>query len=754
MYFPVQKKGDKFDSIVFPAASKFKMMIKKIILLASLSGYLIPLQAQEKKITPGMKITRSVKISRQLYRLNAPESITEGLIVIEGDNITVDFNQAVLQGSNTKKKPNEFWGVAVYIKPGKNITLKNLQAKGYKIALFAKNVTHLSIENCDFSYNYRQQLNSTQEKEDIADWLSYHQNEKDEWLRYGAALYLRACDSFTITKTRVTGGQNALLMTDCHQGKIYYNDFSFNSGLGIGMYRCSQNMIAYNKINFNVRGYSHGVYNRGQDSAGILVYEQSNNNYFFKNSVTHSGDGFFLWAGQSTMDTGQGGCNDNIVVGNDFSYAPTNGIEATFSRNVFVNNRVYECDHGVWGGYSYQTVIEGNQFRNNRIAIAIEHGQENKIQHNIFFQNEEAIRLWGRKEQPANWGYAKYRDTRSRDYRITNNNFNGNKLVMNLSRTENLQVANNIFSNNDRLFRSDSTVINLDTSFLPKNFLQIPVTDSLPLISEIDPDWDPFQGNGRLAGRNNILITEWGPYDFRSPIIWNTNPTDTSETMYFDLIGPQGKWKIKNYKGVKDISASQGVFPASLTATRLSGSRTDIRIELEYTGSAITTPMGQHLPAGKTYRFSYQKFFQPIAFHVAWYAYDFTEHDPLLTGQLLPPNKTLKPIKTEKATKLDYAWWGGIKNEEGDHLQFVTTATGVADFEKGTYELGITWDDAVRIYIDNKRVIDEWNPSLYKFDESPHKTVKLFLEGRHTLKVEHVELGGFATLSLKLKKLN
>ena len=31
---------------------------------------------------------------------------------------------------------------------------------------------------------------------------------------------------------------------------------------------------------------------------------------------------FFLWAGQTTMDTGEGGCNDNTLIdGNDFSYA-------------------------------------------------------------------------------------------------------------------------------------------------------------------------------------------------------------------------------------------------------------------------------------------------------------------------------------------------------------------------------------------------------------------------------------------------
>jgi len=55
--------------------------------------------------------------------------------------------------------------------------------------------------------------------------------------------------------------------------------------------------------------------------------------------------------------------------------------------------------------------------------------------------------------------------------------------------------------------------------------------------------------------------------------------------------------------------------------------------------------------------------------------------------------------------------------------------------------------------VDGKLVINEWDPSLYKFDESPHKTIKLALDGKHDFTVEHVEIGGFATLSLKIKKL-
>ena len=81
-------------------------------------------------------------------------------------------------------------------------------------------------------------------------------------------------------------------------------------------------------------------------------------------------------------------------------------------------------------------------------------------------------------------------------------------------------------------------------------------------------------------------------------------------------------------------------------------------------------------------------------------------------------------------------------------------AEGEAVIEKGEYELGITWDDAVRVYVDGKLLINEWNPSLYKFDESPHKKIRINLGGKHSFLVEHVELGGFACLNLKLKKIN
>ncbi len=114
----------------------------------------------------------------------------------------------------------------------------------------------------------------------------------------------------------------------------------------------------------------------------------------------------------------------------------------------------------------------------------------------------------------------------------------------------------------------------------------------------------------------------------------------------------------------------------------------------------------------------------------------------------------MAPIKTEKVKKLEYAWWGGLKAGDEKYKQFITVAEATAVFPKGVYELSVTWDDAVRIYVDGKLIINEWNPSKYKFDESPNKKIKLDLGGTQQFRLEHVELGGFSTLNLKLKRLN
>jgi len=701
------------------------------------------------EIKAGMVINRSVIIKKSTYLINNTLPANQALVTIEGSNITVDFNNCIIRGSNDKEWPNEFYGLAIRVK-GDHITLKNAFIHGYKVAILASGCKDLVIENCDASYNYRQHLQSNWQREDVSDWMSYHHNEKDEWLRYGAGIYLTDCTQARVRNNRITGGQCALMMVRCNDGIITDNDFSFNSAIGIGMYRSSRNQVINNRLDFNVRGYSDGIYNRGQDSAGILVFEQCNENTFAYNSVTHGGDGFFLWAGQSTMDSGEGGCNDNLLFANDFSYAPTNGIELTFSRNRVSFNQVRECDHGIWGGYSFNTDIINNEFTGNRIAIAIEHGQNNTISFNQFSKNREGIRLWANRKQPPDWIYAQKRDTRSMNYVIDHNSFYDEALAINIKLTEKATGRMNGLTRVGQFTRTDTSAsgIAIDSGYEPGFlFPENNARERALLASEFADKKLPGKSDSTLKGRKHIRITEWGPYDYRYPILF-LKKIDSNRVAHFDVLGPKGKWKITGSTGFEHISRNEGVFPATITA-KMNGP--DRLIAMEFRGEAFTDAFGKKQPAQTPFTFSFRNFEPEADWNVSFYAWD-SLHNPNKDYAGFKQLFNQPPLKSEQKQKLDYTWWGNIgKGLPAD--SFATLATATMELKPGKYRLGVTADDLVRVYIDGKPVIDFWDAALYKYDEDAHHSVIIELGGKHDFRIEHVENGGYATLMFYLMPL-
>jgi parallel beta-helix repeat protein len=725
-------------------------LVKWTLCLLLLQGNLV---SQSQSITSGLQISSSVKFAKAVYKLNTDSSQNAAVVEIRGNNLVVDFNNALMDGNLKNTTPEQFYGTAIRIVSGKNIVIKNLRARGYKIVLSAVGIKGLVIQNCDFSYNYRQRLYSTQRKEDLSDWMSYHHNENDEWMRYGAAIYLRNCNNAVISDNVVMGGQCALMLTACDSARVTNNNFSFNSGLGIGMYRSSNNQVLRNRLDYNVRGHSEGVYNRGQDAAAILVFEQCHKNLFALNSATHSGDGFFLWAGQTTMDSGKGGCNDNIILQNDFSYAPTNGVEVTFSRNVISGNKLTGCDNGIWAGYSYQSQFRGNDIIGCNTGIAIEHGQDNYITLNLFGKNKTAVKLWGRASQPADWGYARTRDTRSRDYTIAQNAFVGNRLVFDLARTRGLKGDDNDTFQNRQLLKTDTSVHGMTMSFIRRATAR-----SKPLL-KADAG---YLAQARVYGegippviqavlpRSGIRMLEWGPYDYQSPLLWNSNPLGKTDTMEFDVLGPSGRWKLSRMRGIKALSADTGSIPGHVYAIRSNKPGEDILIELSYMGGPIVTPMGEKIAGGKPWLFNYRNAELPVSWHTQWFGFDSSQH-PVEEPALLSQIEATAPIATDSSAELRYAWWSGIGKETKTE-QFVTLAEADAQLPAGDYLLGVSWEDVIRVYVDGSLILDEWKPLGHAYDESPHREIPLHLGGSHHFRVEHANQAGFATLIVTLKK--
>jgi parallel beta-helix repeat protein len=425
----------------------------------------------------------------------------------------------------------------------------------------------------DVSYTWKPRLYSLIEHESLVDWLSFHHDDHGEWLRYGAGIYLDSVSGGDLRGNRTVQGMNGLLMAHSDHLRIRDNDFSFNSGLGIGLYRASDNVIVRNRVDYNVRGYSHRFYHRGQDSAGLLMFEQSSSNVVAWNSVTHGGDGLFLWAGQSTMDSGTGGANDNLFYGNDVSWAPANGMEATFSRNTFAMNRAVGNDYGVWGGYSYESRIVGNVFANNRVGVAIEHGHDNRIAANRFSGDTTAISLWANPIEPSDWGYPKHRDTQSHDVRVEHNLFRQDRVAVRASRTSALIVASN------SLFAVDSAEVLSDTAgFRAEGNTMLGSRDAARAAAERLPEDEEFSPPSvpgphewprtALADRDRsaIVVDEWGPYDWRSPKLW---PVDSSRSVPLRLavLGPAGRWSVVGRRGVAGLSRAAGGIGDTIAVT-------------------------------------------------------------------------------------------------------------------------------------------------------------------------------------------
>ena len=701
----------------------------------------------------GMIITRSTTLARKIYRIEAAASLDSALIVIKGDDITLDLNGATIVGSDPEDDPDRAAGVAIRVEGGRNVTIQRGTIRGYRVAIMARGTKNLTIQSTEVGYGWKPRLYSLVEHESLADWLSFHHNEKDEWLRFGSAIYLDGVSGGEVRSNSAEQGMNGLMMSRTDHVRVHDNSFRFNSGLGIGMYRSTDNTIARNRLDFNVRGFSNGFYRRGQDSADLLMFEQSSRNVVAWNSATHGGDGLFLWAGQSTMDMGEGGANENLFYGNDFSFAPTNAMEATFSRNTFIANRAEGSDNGLWGGYSYESTVVGNCFVRNRTGIAIEHGQDNEITFNRFEGDVTAIRLWGDKVEPGDWGYPKHRDTNSRNARITSNLFSRNRVGLNAANTRDIAfVANTLASVDTATLFKDSAGVRIESSVIG---VAADATSGDPCASmapvpaqyaRLAPQVEGAAGEvphsaRASADRSAIIVDEWGPYDWRSPKLW---PADSTHAVPLRLavLGPEGRWRLVERRGVAAVSASAGRMNDTITVTPRAESLHDWRLTLEYRGARSVMPRGEIVAPGVPVRFSFGTFEPVREWQMNFFVWD-GDTDPRTRPNEFGTMLRGTPISTARASRLDLMWYrpaiAGVPQ-----AKWALEATSSVTLAPGVYTLRTISDDAVRVWVDGKLAIDDWTPHESAVDAVP------LAAGRHALRVQYYQVDGWTELRLDI----
>ena len=682
-------------------------------------------------LSAGIVIERSVRVRPGTYRL-ASASLDQPAVIIRGDNIVVDLTGVILEGGNPFADPDTFTGVGVLVDGARRATVRGATIRGYRVGLRARHAPRVHLTRLDLSYNWKPRLKSGLEQEDPSDWLSFHQNEKDEWQRYGAAIYLTDSDDAEIDHNRAVQGMNGLMVARSARLRIWNNTFSFLSGIGIGLYRTTDSQVMHNRLDWCVRGYSHGFYNRGQDSAALLMYEQSSRNVVAFNSMTHGGDGVFLWAGQSTMDTGRGGANDNVFYDNDVSHAVANGIEATFSRNIFVGNRIDDSWHGIWGGYSFDSLIAGNTFRGNTDGIAIEHGQNITIANNSFAGDHTAIRLWANLTQDPSWGYPKTRDTSSRDYLIRDNTFDRVQSAVDVTRTAGVRLQRNSY-------RGVTTPVRQDTG---PTLADEPSGVAAPL-TFTPPQPMPDGANAKLPdgarrGRATIVVDDWGPYDYLSPKLWPAGRL-SDRPLTLRVLGPAGRWRLASIRGATS-SVTSGPVPGEIALTP-SEPAVDLAVALEYVGERVTTPRGAVVPAGQPSTFEYTVFDPAMTWTVNFWRFDAAT-DPLAQPSAFAALLQTTPIRTERLTRLAYA--NARAFGDGFTTRIGVAGAGTVMLPAGRYELVVTSDDGIRVWLDDRLVLEDWSIHAPKEDRIP------LTGGAHRIRLEYFQNTGAAALQVRI----
>ncbi|MCX7938887.1 MAG: NosD domain-containing protein [Anaerolineae bacterium] len=321
----------------------------------------------------GMVITRDVSFQPGVYWLPNGVSIGADEVVLEG-------NGALIVSSNTE-------GRGVTINRRRNVTVRNLRIVGFYHGIWANACEGLRIERCA--------IRSTHELPALEVFLDVWRGREEA---YGGAIFLSGVSDSEVLDNDVQHQQNGIMLYGCRRVRLRGNNASYNSGAGLLLYESSDNVIEDNTADFCCRAYApSGDPQRthvGADAAALVIMCDASRNVVRNNRFRASGDGVFL--GGFHKDQIKVPCNDNVFDGNDVSYSPNVGFEATFSqRNVFRHNRADFCNYGFWLGWSSETTVEHNRICGNRTAgVAIEHGHHNLIRDNYLERNSTGVQLW------------------------------------------------------------------------------------------------------------------------------------------------------------------------------------------------------------------------------------------------------------------------------------------------------------------------------------------------------------------------
>ncbi|MBC7771200.1 MAG: right-handed parallel beta-helix repeat-containing protein [Pyrinomonadaceae bacterium] len=764
-----------------------------------LGGLLIPTMASAQPVTksnpalPIVTVTSDNTLIDKSCRVVIPpgtiiaDANDDGVIHITGSSIQVEFAPgSVLRGSALDAAPDTYKGTGIRLNGQANVVISGAVVQGYKAGLWASKSPGITIERCNASDNFRQRLRSTPEKEDLSDWLYPHHNDKNEHLtNYGSAFYIEDSHHVTVRSCIVHQGQNALILRRVDDSRFYDNDFSFNSGWGIFLFRSSRNIVSRNSLDFCIRGYSHGVYNRGQDSAGVLLFEQSSNNTIAGNSATHGGDGMFAFAGTDALgenwykaeqervrkETGKQdvssliqvpadvaarhkrlGCNDNIIISNDFSYAAAHGLELTFSFGNSITSNLIRHNGicGIWAGYSQDTLIGANNLTGNGPkgstgeggGVNIEHGAGNRLLGNRFSTNSVGIKLWDDDDGDLlRYPWAVANHLGSVNNAIRTNIFQNDEVGVILNKTKGTKLTMNSFQTlpqNKQIVADEGSDVVNEQLLVSHSY----VTPKYEILGEARP----VSRRPELAGRDKIVMTEWGPWDHKQTLVRRGRTSGAGDgTHVYELFAlPSRDVQVETSgEGVTATLSSAGGQPRVLTVVCDAPGIRPYSIKVT-SGQYSTELKGVFVKAEWSV-----KVFQTPDYGAGKPPPSLEEWRALAAGPAALSARL-------SGLSLRYGHGGPSQVKLSDEItqarlkpdHFGTIASTRLLLTKGAYRITTISDDGVRVLVNGKTVIDRWNWHAPQTDTAQ---ITIDADGEVPIVVEHFEIDGYSTLEFAIE---
>ena len=210
----------------------------------------------------GLRIEGSVDVAPGTWLL--PTTGDQPALVLEGlENAVVDLGGALLRGAPAGTDLDRCDGIGVLVRGCRDVVLRNGGLGGWRACVVVEDSTGVVLEDL-LRRLVRHAPRSSIAAEDGADGLAPRER------RGAVAGALRRGDSLTRCRTRRAAVSRAPwperpAALPRPGGRVYDNDFSFLSGWGLALWRAG-NTVSRNVFDYCVRGYSHGVYWRGQDS--------------------------------------------------------------------------------------------------------------------------------------------------------------------------------------------------------------------------------------------------------------------------------------------------------------------------------------------------------------------------------------------------------------------------------------------------------------------------------------------------------